>query len=128
LVLVFEDVPAAPELRTFFHHHHCHRELRERRILAIGRATPAIADRPVIEAKSAVVKVIVQLIRSLLQSIAELDGKIEEAAVVHPDFSFLRRCRERVQCWRRAYWLLSARNAIAIAAPTKCRPTVGSRR
>jgi hypothetical protein len=32
------------------------------------------------------VKVIVQLIRSLLQGIAELDGKIEEAAVVHPDF------------------------------------------
>jgi hypothetical protein len=40
----------------------------------------------VIEVKSAVVKVIVQLIRSLLQGIAELDGKIEEAAVVHPDF------------------------------------------
>ena len=31
-------------------------------------------------------KVIVQLIRSLLRGIAELDGKIEEAAVVHPDF------------------------------------------
>ena len=58
----------------------------EHRILAIGRATPAIADRPVIEAKSAVVKVIVRLLRSLLQGIAELDGKIEEAAAVHPDF------------------------------------------
>jgi transposase len=80
-----QKVPAE-ELRTFFRQHHCHRELRERRILAIGRATPAIEDRPVVEAKSAVVKVIVQLIRSLLQGIAELDGKIEEAAVVHPDF------------------------------------------
>jgi len=40
----------------------------------------------VIEAKSAVVKVIVQLIRSLLQGIAELDRKIEEAAAEHPDF------------------------------------------
>jgi hypothetical protein len=51
------------------------------KILAIGRAMPAIGDRAVIEAKSAVVKVIVQLIRSLLQGIAELDGKIEEAAL-----------------------------------------------
>jgi transposase len=74
------------ELRTFFRQHHCHRELMEHRILAMGRATPAIADRPVIEAKSAVVKVIVQLIRSLLQGIAELDGKIAEAAAVHQDF------------------------------------------
>jgi transposase len=77
---------SAEELRAFFRQHHCHRELMERRTLAIGRAIPAIGDRAVIEAKSAVVKVIVQLIRSLLQGIAELDGKIEEAAAVHPDF------------------------------------------
>ena len=83
-----EELQKVPpeELRTFFRQHHCHRELRERRILAIGRATPAIKDRPVIEAKSTVVKVIVQLMRSLLEGIAELDGKIEEATVVHPDF------------------------------------------
>ena len=77
---------SAEELRTFFRQHHCHRELRERRILAIGGAIPAIGDRPVIEAKSAVVKVIVQVMRSLLEGIAELDGKIEEATAVHPDF------------------------------------------
>jgi transposase len=83
-----EELQKVPpeELRTFFRQHHCHRELMERRILAIGRATPAIKDRPVIEAKSTVVKVIVRLMRSLLEGIAELDGKIEEAAVVHPDF------------------------------------------
>jgi transposase len=40
----------------------------------------------VIEAKSMVVKVSVQLIRSLLEGIADLDEKIEEAAAVHPDF------------------------------------------
>src|SRR5215469_7501310 len=74
------------ELRTFFREHHCHRELLERRIVAIGRAIPAIEDRPLIEAKSAMVKVIVQVMRSLLRGIAELDGKMEEAAVVHPDF------------------------------------------
>jgi transposase len=83
-----EELQKVPpeELRTFFRQHHCHREPMERRILAIGRATPAIKDRPVIEAKSTVVKVIVQLMRSLLEGIAELDGKIEEATVVHPDF------------------------------------------
>jgi transposase len=83
-----EELQKVPpeELRTFFRQHHCHRELMEGRILAIGRATPAIKDRPVIEAKSTVVKVIVQLMRSLLEGIAELDGKIEEATVVHPDF------------------------------------------
>jgi hypothetical protein len=60
--------------------------LRERRILAIGGAIPAAGDRAVIEAKSVVVKVIVQLMRSLLEGIAELDRKIEEAAAGHPDF------------------------------------------
>jgi len=74
------------ELRTFFRQHHCHRGLRERRILAIGGAIPAGGDRAVIEAKSTVVKVMVQLIRSLLQGIAELDRKIEESAAEHPDF------------------------------------------
>ena len=39
-----------------------------------------------IEAKSVVVKVIVQLIRSLLQGIADLDRKIEEVAAAHPDW------------------------------------------
>jgi len=74
------------ELRTFFCQHHCHRGFRERRSLVIGGATPAKEDRAVIEAKSAVVKVIVQLIRSLLEGIAELDRKIEQAAAEHPDF------------------------------------------
>src|SRR6202023_1605751 len=49
-------------------------------------AISAIRDRAVIEAKSAVVKVIVQLIRSLVEGIADLDEKIEEAAATHPDF------------------------------------------
>jgi hypothetical protein len=40
----------------------------------------------VIEAKSTVVKVIVRLIGSLLEGIADLDEKIEEAATAHPDF------------------------------------------
>jgi transposase len=75
------------ELRVFFHQHHCRKEeLIEHRIQGIGQARPAIQDRPVIEAKRAVVKVTVQLIRSLRAAIADLDGKIAEAAAAHPDF------------------------------------------
>jgi transposase len=75
------------QLRRFFHEHHCRKEeLIARRIQEIGQARPAIHDRAVIEAKRAVVKVTVQLIRSLLAAIVELDGKIAEAAAAHPDF------------------------------------------
>jgi len=38
------------------------------------------------EGKSTVVKVIIRLIRSLLEGIADLDEKIEEAVAAHPDF------------------------------------------
>jgi hypothetical protein len=81
-----QKVPSA-KLRTFFAKHHCrNRELIEWRILAIRQSIPAIRDRAVIEAKSAAVKVIVQLIRILLEGIADLDERIEEAAAAHPDF------------------------------------------
>ncbi len=76
-----------PKLRTFFREHHCrNEELIEGRIQAIRQAIPAIRDGAVIEAKSTVVKVMVQLIRSLGEGIADLDEKIEEAAAAHPDF------------------------------------------
>jgi transposase len=78
---------SAEELRTFFHQHHCrNRELIERRVRGIGQAKPAIQDRPVIEAKVIVVKVLVQLIHNLREVIVELDGKIAEASAAHPDF------------------------------------------
>jgi transposase len=81
-----QKIPPA-RLRTFFRKHHCRdQELIERRILAISQAIPAIRDRAVIEAKSTVVKVIVRLIRSLIEGIADLGEKIEEAAAAHPDF------------------------------------------
>jgi transposase len=81
-----QKVPPA-QLRRFFHKHRCRdQELIEHRILAIRQAIPAIRDRAVIEAKSTVVKVIVRLIGSLLEGIADLDEKIEEAATAHPDF------------------------------------------
>ena len=84
-----EDLQKVPpaQLRTFFHKHHCwDQELIGRRLLAIRQALPAIRDRAVIEAKGMVVKVIVQVIPHLVQGIADLDKKIEEAAEAHPDF------------------------------------------
>ena len=81
-----QKVPPA-KLRAFFRKQHCRdQELVEGRIRAIGQAIPAIRDRAVIEAKSTVVKVIVQLIRSLREGIAGFDERIEEAAGTHPDF------------------------------------------
>jgi len=78
---------SAARLRMFFRKHHCRdQQVIERRIVGIRKAIPAIRDRAVIEAKSEVVKVIAQLIRVLVQGIAELDRKIEEAAEAHPDF------------------------------------------
>jgi transposase len=80
-----QKVPPA-RLRTFFRKHRCRdQELIERRMVGIQQAIPATRDRAVIEAKSAVVKVSAQLIRSLARGIADLDRKIEEAAA-HPDF------------------------------------------
>jgi transposase len=75
------------KLRTFFRKHHCRgQEAVEGRSIAIRQAIPAIRDRAVVEAKSMVVRVIVQLVRSLIEGIADLDEKIEEAAAEHPDF------------------------------------------
>ena len=81
-----QKVPPA-KLRVFFSKHHCRdQELIEWRMLAIRQSIPAIGDRAVIEAKSTFVKVIVQLIRTLREGLADLDEKIEEAAAAHPDF------------------------------------------
>jgi transposase len=74
-------------LRAFFRKHRCRdRERIERRMEAIRQAIPAIHDRAVIEAKSTAVKVLVQLVRILVEGIEDLDGQIEEAAAAHPDF------------------------------------------
>jgi transposase len=81
-----KKVPSA-ELRKFFGQRQGrHHELTEERLQGIEQAMPAIQDRAVIEAKGAVVQVIAQLLRSLLEGIANLDRKIEEAAGAHPDF------------------------------------------
>ena len=84
-----EELQKVPpqRLRTFFHKQRCrYPELIERRLVGIRQAIPAIRDRAVIEAKSTVVKVSAQVIRSLVRGITDLDRKIEEAAAAHPDF------------------------------------------
>ena len=63
-----------------------HHELTEDRIQGIVQAVPAIQDQDVIEAKQVMVQVIAQLLRSLLEGIANLDRKIEEASRARPDF------------------------------------------
>jgi len=74
-------------LRAFFRKHRCRdRERIECRMEAIHQAIPVIRDRAVIEAKSTAVKVLVQLVRILVEGIEDLDGQIEEAAAAHPDF------------------------------------------
>jgi transposase len=81
-----QKVPPA-RLRAFFRKHRCRdQELIDRRMVGIQQAIPATHDGAVIEAKSAVVKVSAQLIRSLVRGIADLDRKIEAAAAAHPDF------------------------------------------
>ena len=82
-----QKVPPA-RLRAFFRKQRCHYpELVERRLVGIRQAMPAIRDRAVIEAKSAVVKVSARVIRSLIRGVADLDRKIEAAAAAaHPDF------------------------------------------
>jgi transposase len=78
---------APGEVKKFFRHRRGrHGELTEWRMQGIGQAMPAIRDRAVIEAKRAVVQVIAQLLRTLLEGIATLDRKIAEAAEAHPDF------------------------------------------
>src|SRR5258708_33696764 len=79
---------AAPaEVRKFFHQHRGrHPELTEGRLQGIGQAMSAIRDGVVIEAKRMVVQVIARVLRTLLEGIAAVDGKITEAAEAHPDF------------------------------------------
>src|SRR6476620_9576136 len=74
-------------LRTFFRKHRCRdRERIECRIEAIRRALPAIRDRAVIDARSAVRDVIIHILRIIIGVREDLDGMIEVAAAAHTDF------------------------------------------
>jgi hypothetical protein len=121
-----QKVPPA-RLRTFFRKQRCHYpELVERRLVGIRQAMPAIQDRAVIEAQSAVVKVSAQRIRSLIRGVADLDRKIEEAAAAHPDFFIFESLPGAGAVL--APRLHLARSGSVTPRPRKCKLTVGSRR
>jgi hypothetical protein len=122
-----QKVPSAELKKLFRHRRGRHGELTEWRMQGIGQAMPAIGDRAVIEAKRTVVRVIAQLLRTLLEGIATLDRKLAEAAPIRI-FSFSSRCRELGQRWRRACWPLWVRDAIAMGVRPRCRNTAGSLR
>jgi hypothetical protein len=116
-------------LRAFFRNQRCHYpELVERRLVGIRQAVPAIRDRAVIDAKSAVVKVSARVIRSLIRGVAELDGKIEEAAAADPDFFIFESLPGAGAVL--APRLLAAFGCSGSVTPMrrKCKATVGSRR
>lgn len=75
-------------LRQFFHQHNCRSaELIEQRLKQIGTATPATNDPAVIQSRTMMVQLLVQLLATLRQGIAEFDRKIAGLFVHHPDFA-----------------------------------------
>ena len=72
---------------TFLTQHNCRsQELIEQRLKAIRQAIPAVRDRALIEAATAMTRVLVELIATLREGIASFDRQIAQATAVHPDF------------------------------------------
>jgi transposase len=75
-------------VRSFFAQHNCRSlELIEQRLEAIRQALPAVRDQALIEAATAMTKVLVELITTLREGIARFDRQIAQAAAAHPDFA-----------------------------------------
>jgi len=74
-------------LRTFLREHHCRRpEWIEQFPQEVAQAVPALRDPAVQEPAVATVQVLLQLLDTLRQGIADFDQRIEAAAQEHPDF------------------------------------------
>ena len=116
---------AAPaEVRKFFRQHRGrHPELTEWRLQGIGQAMSAIRDGAVIEAKGMVVQVIARVLRTLLEGIAALDGRLRRRRKPIPIFSFSNRFREPERRWRHVCWRHWAHNAIVMPVQKRCRST-----
>src|SRR5215470_13177745 len=124
-----EELQKVPpeRLRTFFRKQRCrYPELMERRLVGIRQAIPAIRDRAVIEAKSVVVKVNAQVIRSLVGGLRIWTARSRRRRQRILIFSSLNRSPERDQCWHHACGQRSGGNGTP--APRKYKPTVESRR
>jgi transposase len=75
-------------LRSFFTQHNCRSlELIQQRLDLIRQALPAVRDQALIEAATAMTKVLVDLIATLREGIACFDRQIAQAVAVHPDFA-----------------------------------------
>src|SRR6516164_621242 len=73
-------------LRKFFHEHNCRfAERNQERIDAIYQAVPATNDAAVLEAGALTARGLVALLRTLRDHIAELDRRIEQLVMAHPD-------------------------------------------
>lgn len=74
-------------LQEFFQKHNCRNQARvEQRLQQIREAHPATPEAAVREAAVATAAVLVQLLRTLAQGIADLNRRIEPIAATHPDF------------------------------------------
>jgi transposase len=71
---------------AFFREHHCRGEERiQQRIQAIYQAQPAVSDRALLEAGSALVSGLVAVLKTLHAEIARLDQLIRQAELEHPE-------------------------------------------
>jgi hypothetical protein len=74
----------------------------------------AIRDAAAIEAKRMVVQVIARVLRTLLEGIAALDGKITEAAEAHPEFFIFQSLPGAGAALAHGCWRPWAHNAIVM--------------
>ena len=78
-------------LRSFFHRQNCRSaELIEKRIEQIARAVPATVDQAVIQSSTPVVQVLVRVIATLRDGIADVDRQIDRLFTTHPEFSLFK--------------------------------------
>ncbi len=78
-------------LRRFFTQHNCRRSERiELRIELIHQAVPAVQDQAVIRPAVALSEVLVKLLATIREGIAELDRQIAQATEAHPDYAIFR--------------------------------------
>jgi transposase len=74
-------------LRQFFSQHNCRSaEIIEQRLEQIGKATPATRDQAVIQSSICGVQVLVRLIATLREGIAQMERRIADLFAQHPDF------------------------------------------
>lgn len=75
-------------IRSFLTVHNSRSQERiGQRLEEIGRAVPAVCDAAVVQSSVAMTKILVEMVATLREGIAELDRQIEQAAVSHPDFA-----------------------------------------